>query len=307
MTLLVPSLTQRGVFIEWQKEEVGKPYKVDGGRCNPDNPDHDCSGLPSAAMQVAKAAPPGFCLDTDGWASYLIAHNCVVPLAIVRITPGMLAIRRKGHPAFDDNGHMVTSLGIINGVARTVEAHSTASGIVIGYFDGNHGFEIGGRPPNVDGFQSSAPTQSINEGVGMGWMIAAHPSGDGSYWNCDAAGHVYTYPPAGKGNARYHGGGDWSPGAGKPKVKIGATVIAFKPTPTGNGYWMCDRFGHVFSFGDAGFFGGQDSSGVKLNGPCTDFVPTHSGRGYWLISSVGSIYAFGDAHRLGDPNGNPRT
>lgn len=307
-------MTQLDVFLQYQKDEVGTQYRNAPGRCEPSSPFHDCSGLPSAAMVVAKAKPAGFCLNTDTWADLLVANpDCIAPLAVVRITPGMLAIRRIGHPQFADNGHMVTSLGIINGVARTVEARSTASGVVFGYFDGNRGFEIGGRPPGLDGFGVSSGPMAIDKGVGMEWLVEVHPSGDGSYWNCDATGRVYAYPPADAGRARYHGGAGWSPAPGKPRVKISADVVAFRCTPSGDGYWLTDRFGHVYAFGDAEYFGGQGwvprpgARPVTLNGTCTGFVPTHSGRGYWMISSVGSLYAFGDAEYHGDPHGDPHT
>lgn len=40
-----------------------------------------------------------------------------------------------------------------------------------------------------------------------------------------------------------------------PVHKAQAPIIAFEPTPTGNGYWIVTRDGAVFSFGDAKYHG----------------------------------------------------
>lgn len=221
-------------------------------------------------MVVAKAQAPGFCLDTTGWAAALHAvPECIMPLPVARVTPGAIAIRPKGLPAFGGNGHMVTSLGLVNGVARTVEAHSTASGVIIGYFDGNRGFQIGGRPPGLAGFDQPPATQTIKQGVSMDWKIYYHPQSTKPhplYWCVDGAGHVLAY------NLPYRGGaGAW--------MKNG--VVVGKGTP--------------------------GAEQVVLNGPCTGFAPSPTGNGYALVTSVGSIYAFGDAGRSGDPAGDPKT
>lgn len=241
--------TPRDVFIDYEKGRVGTPYRDAPGRCLPDSPFHDCSGLPSAAMVVAKAVAPGFCLDTDGWAAFLHAHpECIAPLPVVRVTPGMVAIRKKGHPAFHRNGHMVTSLGLINGVARTVEAYDTARGVIMGYFDGNRGFEIGGRPPGVDGFGQSAGPQTIGEGVNVGWKIYDHPKATTEhpgYWCVDDLGHVYAY-----GIADYHGGQGFKLPSGKI-VDLNGRCDSFTPSPSGNGYLMISSVGSIYAFGDA--------------------------------------------------------
>jgi hypothetical protein len=302
-------VTQRDTFINYQKGEVNKRYRDAPGRCDPNSPFHDCSGLPSAAMVVAGAEPPGFCLDTTGWTDLLHAHpECLAPLSTVRVTPGMIAIRPKNTPGYPlTSGHMVTSLGLINGVARTVEAHDTADGIIIGYFDGNRGFQHGGRPPGLNGFTGApgAP-QTLKPGVGMDWMVVPHPSGKG-YVEVDAAGLTYYY------GVTDVGGCHRPAEAGHPTVTPDGTIIGAAFTPAGNGLWMCDGHGHIYTFGSAPYLGGQGSpvpgnpsQKVNLGSAATSFS-AHPAKGYWIADSLGQIYAFGGAPRPGDAYGNPHT
>jgi N-acetylmuramoyl-L-alanine amidase len=44
-----------------------------------------------------------------------------------------------------------------------------------------------------------------------------------------------------------------------PPPKVNAAIIAFAPTPSGNGYWFVTADGGVFAFGDARFFGRIDA------------------------------------------------
>lgn len=41
-----------------------------------------------------------------------------------------------------------------------------------------------------------------------------------------------------------------------PAMAATPQIVAAFPTPSGNGYWLVDNQGHVFSFGDARWFGG---------------------------------------------------
>lgn len=112
--------------------------------------------------------------------------------------------------------------------------------------------------------------------------------------------------------------------AGPVVIAAGVNVgwkMAAHPKIAG-AYWCVDDAGHVYCYGGAAMFGGQDSwlvagkvvkqgtagaKQVKLNGPCAAFTPTPSGNGYWMLTSVGSLYSFGDAKYEGDPHGDPTT
>jgi type VII secretion-associated serine protease mycosin len=80
-----------------------------------------------------------------------------------------------------------------------------------------------------------------------------------------------------------------------------APAPAPAPTPSRSGYWMVDSGGHVYAFGDAGYFGGLN--GAREN--VVDLEPTPSGNGYWLLTAVGEIFAYGDARSSGGPGGLP--
>ena len=63
--------------------------------------------------------------------------------------------------------------------------------------------------------------------------------------------------------------------------------------PGGGGYWEVAADGNVFSYGNAGAYGG--TGGVPLNRPVFAIAPTPSGKGYLLVSRDGGVFAFGDA------------
>jgi hypothetical protein len=85
------------------------------------------------------------------------------------------------------------------------------------------------------------------------------------------------------------------------------------PTPDGQGYWIADSAGDVFSFGNAQFHGSLSSqlgsfarnsahdvvSGHRATVPVTGFTATGAGGGYWMAATDGSIYTFGDAANYG--------
>jgi hypothetical protein len=66
-----------------------------------------------------------------------------------------------------------------------------------------------------------------------------------------------------------------------------------------SGYWMVDRLGDVFAFGDSKFLGGLN--GARTN--VVDIEPTASGNGYWVLDEGGEVFAFGDAVWQGQPTG----
>jgi hypothetical protein len=80
-------------------------------------------------------------------------------------------------------------------------------------------------------------------------------------------------------------------------------VVGMASTPSGNGYWLVDANGGVYSFGDARFHGGL--GGVQLNAPIVGVAATRSGNGYWLVALDGGVFAFGDALFFGSMGGKP--
>jgi hypothetical protein len=66
------------------------------------------------------------------------------------------------------------------------------------------------------------------------------------------------------------------------------------PLPAGNGYWLLNRNGEIYSFGAAAYQGG---SGTSV--PAIAITPT-AGVGYWIALAAGSVIPRGDATGLSE-------
>jgi hypothetical protein len=75
--------------------------------------------------------------------------------------------------------------------------------------------------------------------------------------------------------------------------------VAIARTPSGDGYWLAQAGGGVYSFGDAGFHGSLPGVGVVPASPIVGIAATPDGRGYWLVGADGGVFAFGDASFAG--------
>jgi hypothetical protein len=71
------------------------------------------------------------------------------------------------------------------------------------------------------------------------------------------------------------------------------------PDATGNGYWVVTATGHVYTFGDAPYFGAPGPQSVQV----TSAVRTPDGRGYWILFANGAIFNYGNALNFGSPAG----
>ena len=69
----------------------------------------------------------------------------------------------------------------------------------------------------------------------------------------------------------------------------------------GNGYWLVERVGGVFSYGSAPFHGSM--GGRPLAGPTVAMAATPTRSGYWLAGTDGGVFAFGDATFAGSMGG----
>ena len=81
------------------------------------------------------------------------------------------------------------------------------------------------------------------------------------------------------------------------------TMIA--STPSGNGYWICEPNGAVYTYGDAQYYGGCNpgaSSPMPTGHIATGFTPHPSGKGYWIVTNYFEVYSFGAAQYHGAPN-----
>ncbi|MGH2920194.1 MAG: hypothetical protein ACRDLS_16610 [Solirubrobacteraceae bacterium] len=109
--------------------------------------------------------------------------------------------------------------------------------------------------------------------------------------------------------------------AGSEKTSTWWTSLQGFPTPGGpvpifstvrfagitaassRGYWLVERVGGVFSYGDAQFHGSW--GGKPLNGATISIAATPARMGYWLAGTDGGVFAFGDAGFYGSMGGKP--
>ena len=127
-------------------------------------------------------------------------------------------------------------------------------------------------------------------------------------------------------------GGDVTPGVwqfGLPTCSGPAPQVNFEVTSTtppassfvgiaapggGQGYWLAQAGGGVYSYGDAPFLGSTYSEGLSglsgprpLAAPIVGITAAPSGKGYWLVGADGGVFAFGDAGFYGNVrDGVPR-
>jgi hypothetical protein len=89
------------------------------------------------------------------------------------------------------------------------------------------------------------------------------------------------------------------PAAATPIVEA-ARFAGIAPA-SGNGYWLVERVGGVFSYGGAPFHGSM--GGKPLAGPTVAIATTPTRAGYWLAATDGGVFAFGDAAFAGSMGG----
>ena len=94
------------------------------------------------------------------------------------------------------------------------------------------------------------------------------------------------------GDARFAGS---CPGIGG----CSGAAVAVMPDISGNGYWVVTQTGHVYSFGDAPYYGAPGPQDV----PVTSAVRTPDGRGYWILFANGAIFSYGNAVYYASPLG----
>ena len=92
-----------------------------------------------------------------------------------------------------------------------------------------------------------------------------------------------------------------------PPAAQRAASSAMASTPSGDGYYVLDDVGGVFTFGDARFKGSVPQ--LRQQGHAIPEVPTAAitpapvGDGYWVLDQVGGVFAFGSARFHGSVPG----
>ncbi len=75
--------------------------------------------------------------------------------------------------------------------------------------------------------------------------------------------------------------------------------VGLAPTKDGNGYWLAQAGGGVFSYGDAHFYGSLPGEKIVPAAPIVGIAATPDGNGYWLVGADGGVFGFGDAKFYG--------
>jgi hypothetical protein len=148
------------------------------------------------------------------------------------------------------------------------------------------------------------------------WMLDAHgppnvltddPNGAGLGWHGmggDAWGGHHGCP--GEARKAYrssmvaHAGGAPAAGPDAPTTKEGGAVDIC-PTPSGNGYYIVDSVGAVFTYGDAVMQGGANDR--DLVAPIVGMAVRPQNDGYWLAAADGGVFTFGNAPYKGSRGG----
>jgi hypothetical protein len=239
---------------------------------------------------------------------------------------------------------MGASLGLQNSPLVTEDANGSIGITLAGYNGHNQGqidhFELAGSSgADVDGGGAwpmfhHDPQLTGNAGVPPAIVPAAGGSGSApvvgapgcqapaggpnGYYEVGIAGSVYSFgnvAVCGSLPVRYasgavvgiaatpDGGGYWIANRGGqvyafgdaklfgPAHKVAPDIVSIAASPYRLGYWLVGSHGEVYAFGDAKFYGPHH----PLPGPITAMAPTADGRGYWLVSANGKVYGFGDA------------
>jgi hypothetical protein len=76
-------------------------------------------------------------------------------------------------------------------------------------------------------------------------------------------------------------------------------AVAVMPDASGNGYWLVTQSGHLYTFGDAPYYGAPG----PRSSPVTSAVRAPDGQGYWILFADGNIAGYGDAGNFGNPSG----
>lgn len=111
--------------------------------------------------------------------------------------------------------------------------------------------------------------------------------------------------------------GSWSfglPSCTSAAPEVPFTVTSSVPPPSnfaaitgtadGEGYWLAQSGGGVFSFGDAPFHGSLPGLGLTPATPIVGMASTPHDLGYWLVGADGGVFTFGDAHYYGSLPGD---
>ena len=119
------------------------------------------------------------------------------------------------------------------------------------------------------------------------------------YWLVGADGGVFSF------NAPFYGSGSTPVGpctfSPQPPSTLDASLGCggIAATPTGNGYWLLNRYRYPAAFGQAASLNQGNCSGYQVSGPLwTGLASTPTGRGFFITDGSGAAVPCGDAPQI---------
>lgn len=88
-------------------------------------------------------------------------------------------------------------------------------------------------------------------------------------------------------------------GAGRMQVADAGSYCGIASMPDGGGCWVVDRYGEVYTVGNASFHGSIPADGITLGAGIVGIATVSTSTGYWLYSAAGDVYSFGDVPSYG--------
>jgi iron transport multicopper oxidase len=173
-------------------------------------------------------------------------------------------------------------------------------------------------PANGVGFNAVFPV--LDEGSGIaanqGWLqqVSFHPTITGHFadiWivnaDDDSGLHTLTFdgwgvPPTSAYWMLDKNGNVYGFGNAGPftTVPTGFAAVSIVPYWSGKGFYVLDELGNVRTAGDARWYGSMSLTWFRPFERAASMSLTPSGKGYWIFTSMGRVFAFGDARRFGD-------
>jgi len=126
--------------------------------------------------------------------------------------------------------------------------------------------------------------------VGSSWQIPAYKLDPGTKYN-------WTVTVEDTGSLQEGRSGSFT-------VAMLPTSADVTVTSSGQGYWIVDTYGNVYTYGDAPYHGTLHDVGVNVTN-ITGLVRTPDSGGYWIVGSDGGVYSFGNARFYGSMGGKP--
>jgi SpoIID/LytB domain protein len=239
--------------------------------------------VPDTGDAICMTPPPaGFsrtavCNPSHDWSVTIPLSQVQAKWPLEGAAPTVTVAARNGLGTWGGRATRVTVTG--NGTQQTMDAYTFVDGLGLksDYFTIT---SAPGQPLAITG-HGWGPGVGMGQWGALGYAVGAD-NGQGTWTWQKILGHFYS--PATLGTLP------------------GGAATTPSPSSSGEGYWLADAAGDVFSFGGAGAYGSM--AGDHLNQPVVGMAATPAGTGYWLVAKDGGIFSFGTARFYGSMGGD---